>query len=175
MKKICTGCKLNKELIEFSPRKDGVLGRASRCKICRRNDRELNYKDSQNEFRRKRWEHDEEYRAISLRASKNYRIKNRHKINLKLKESRNYKRRQVISRYGGKCECCSEMTYEFLAIDHKFGGGTQQRKEISANKLIEMLYNNTELDINYRILCHNCNMCIGIYGKCAHSITEIQS
>lgn len=166
--KICTGCKIEKELKEFSPRKDGVLGKASRCILCRRNDRNEKYKSYDNPRRRNRWHEDESYRKISLKASKKYREKNKELLKKKMRDSRRKRREEVISRYGGICECCKENRYEFLAIDHKFGGGNKERKSLSVSKLVSKLHKNPNIDSNYRILCHNCNMAFGFYGECPH-------
>jgi len=76
-------------------------------------------------------------------------------------------RKQVIAGYGGKCSCCGEDRYEFMAIDHVNGGGREERKTMNigmiALKIIREGFPST-----YRILCHNCNQSIGWYGYCPH-------
>lgn len=82
----------------------------------------------------------------------------------------------VIGHYSNgefKCACCGEDKIEFLSIDHINGGGNKHRKEInrkSGRWFYKWLCENN-LPEGYRVLCHNCNMCIGMYGYCAHNET----
>lgn len=81
---------------------------------------------------------------------------------------RNYTRRlNVISRYGGRCVCCGESRYEFLAIDHINGGGAEDRKRSNGN--IAKLAESEGYPDTLQILCHNCNMAKGFYGACPHA------
>lgn len=75
-------------------------------------------------------------------------------------------RRAIIKAYGGRCECCGETTYEFLAIDHKDGGGTKERKLKGSVTIREITLK--ELPSTLRVLCHNCNSAKGFYGYCPH-------
>ncbi len=78
-------------------------------------------------------------------------------------------RKQCIEHYGGCCACCGEDTYEFLAFDHKDGGGGKQRKEtkvLGSGFVRWLIANNFPDDI--QILCHNCNLAKGFYGVCPH-------
>ena len=76
-------------------------------------------------------------------------------------------RTDAINHYGGKCECCGEKRYEFLAFDHIEGGGTKFRKTSKDAQIASYLKRN-----NYpkgiRLLCHNCNSAFGFYGYCPH-------
>lgn len=77
-------------------------------------------------------------------------------------------RKKAIEHYGGKCVCCGEDTYEFLCIDHINNDGHLERK---AGKSTRNLYNIFRQGIfpkHYQLLCHNCNMAKGFYGKCPH-------
>lgn len=78
-------------------------------------------------------------------------------------------REEVIEHYGGKCVCCGENRYEFMAIDHINGGGVQHRKSIgwSGNSIAKWLRKNDYPD-GFRILCHNCNLAKGFYKVCPH-------
>lgn len=78
-------------------------------------------------------------------------------------------REAAINAYGGKCECCGEDRYEFLALDHINGGGIQHRRELgwSGNSIAKWLMKN-DYPKGFRILCHNCNCAIGFYGSCPH-------
>ena len=82
-----------------------------------------------------------------------------------------YLRRVAISHYGGSCACCGENKIEFLAIDHINGGGNKHRKSITGRgslNISQWLKKHNYPD-GFRILCHNCNMAIGFYGKCPHN------
>ena len=76
------------------------------------------------------------------------------------------------------CNCCGENSFvEFLAIDHIAGkykmdsipelvkiGYSSKLKDY---RLIDWLIDNNFPD-GFQILCHNCNMAKGVYGKCPH-------
>lgn len=77
----------------------------------------------------------------------------------------------VLRHYGAKCACCGETHREFLAIDHIKGGGTKLRKIAGyystasmARQIIQQGFPKT-----LRILCHNCNLALGFYGRCPHA------
>lgn len=78
-------------------------------------------------------------------------------------------RREVLVHYGNKCACCGESTYEFLAFDHIKGGGSKIRREtgIYGSKFTLWLRKNNYPE-GFRILCHNCNVAMGLYGYCPH-------
>lgn len=78
-------------------------------------------------------------------------------------------RTDALIAYGGACECCNERHTEFLCIDHKNGGGNQERKTVSARRLLNKLKQEGYPKDKYRCLCHNCNFAIGLLGYCPHS------
>ena len=96
----------------------------------------------------------QEYR---VRESTRERVKTRHH---KLRE-------QAFAGYGGKCECCGESRFEFLAIDHVNGGGRKERETLSTGQIARKVINEG-FPPEYRVLCHNCNQSIGWYGYCPH-------
>jgi len=99
---------------------------------------------------------DEQHRQHLRNWAKN----NNHKI-----------RQEAINAYGGKCECCGENRYEFLAFDHIDGSGTQQRKQLGyrATSMHKWLRKNNYPKGTIRILCHNCNLVLGFYKYCPHN------
>jgi len=85
-------------------------------------------------------------------------------------------REQVVQAYGGKCACCSEQRREFLAIDHKNGGGNKHRAMAGGYGLPFLLWLcRNGFPNECRLLCHNCNMALGIYGYCPHENPPIAS
>lgn len=90
-----------------------------------------------------------------------------------LEKKRSYWKRQrliVLYHYSkGKleCKCCKENIYEFLALDHIKGGGTQHRKKLGSKYIYSWLIKNN-FPKGYQVLCHNCNQAKGFHGKCPH-------
>ena len=82
-------------------------------------------------------------------------------------------RMKIIEHYGGKCECCGETRYEFLAIDHINGDGQERRKKGNTLEYFGIVKNNFEIDYPIRILCHNCNLAYGFYGYCPHQTQPV--
>lgn len=85
----------------------------------------------------------------------------------KLKAKRDGLRLEVLMAYGGLCECCGESEPNFLAIDHIDGGGHQHRKSIKQS--ISAWLKKNGYPAGFRVLCHNCNMALGLYGECPHT------
>ena len=80
---------------------------------------------------------------------------------------------EVIRAYGGKCDCCGETTPEFLALDHRNGGGTQHRKTVTSPTVLRRLVIRQGFPDAYRLLCHNCNQAIGWFGSCPHARAQL--
>jgi len=96
----------------------------------------------------------------------------REKMRISSLKSQHSARRSVIDHYGGKCSCCGESHYEFLAIDHINGGGTRLRREkIESSRLYYEIRRKAFPD-TYRVLCHNCNSSLGSYGYCPHKFSK---
>src|SRR5580692_7551922 len=89
------------------------------------------------------------------------------KNKVKLAEQRAADRLYALAYYGDShCACCGETHVQFLVIDHIHGLGKQHRKEIH-NNIYRWLRVHKYPD-GFRVLCHNCNMSLGIYGFCPH-------
>ena len=72
----------------------------------------------------------------------------------------------VLQAYGGNnpsCACCGIGHQEFLSIDHIHGGGAKHRKAVG--NVYEFLVK-SNFPNGFRLLCHSCNMALGLYGKC---------
>lgn len=109
-------------------------------------------------------------KKCACRKVTSYGKKNKQKLIQKYRNYRVATRYMVLIHYSKSdepfCECCSEKAYQFLVIDHKFGGGNQHKKEIGAD-LYGWIIKNKYPDI-FRVLCQNCNSSYGIYGYCPH-------
>jgi hypothetical protein len=86
---------------------------------------------------------------------------------LRRKQSNRRIRERLFAGYGGKCVCCGENKFEFLALDHVNGGGREERKTRSTQQIALTAIREGFPD-TYRVLCHNCNQAIGWYGSCPH-------
>jgi hypothetical protein len=146
--KICTQCKLEKELSEFHKRTDGHgLGVRHVCKDC----------TSENDKSPKRAEQRRSAVRKWLANNVDY-----------FKDSYKAQRETILNQLGGKCECCGETQYEFLAIDHRNGGGIADRKHRSGGSFLRKVIKEGCPKDKYRVLCHNCNSAHGFYGYCPH-------
>lgn len=65
-------------------------------------------------------------------------------------------RREVISAYGGVCNCCGESRDEFLSIDHVGNNGAIHRKKIGSG-FYRWLKKNGFPKNDFQCLCMNCN------------------
>lgn len=65
---------------------------------------------------------------------------------------------EVITRYGGKCVCCSLRILAFLTIDHIHGNGEEDREENGSGFKFYLKLAKQETDLNkYQVMCFNCN------------------
>jgi hypothetical protein len=87
----------------------------------------------------------------------------------KMRDWRQKLRKEVLDHYGGVCACCGESQLEFLALDHKNGGGTKHRTELGIRGQAMWSWVKREgFPELFQVLCHNCNQAKGYYGSCPH-------
>lgn len=154
--KRCIRCGLEKSHQEFCRHKKSKDGLSGYCKIC-------------NSEVKKLWRKNNPELARRLRRRSFE--KHRDKRNESRRQQRQKLRNEVISYYGGKCKCCGETTNEFLTIDHINGGGAEyRRRDSSHSHIYHWLKQNNFPAEGFRILCYNCNCCLGHYGYCPHQI-----
>jgi hypothetical protein len=117
-----------------------------------------------------------EYRKKHAQYMKEYRKRNRKKVNLKQQENYDRVRVEVLKHYGGdppKCACCGEDNLVFLSIDHIKGNGSAHRRKIDPKKkmggngFVYWLKKN-KFPKGYQILCYNCNFAKRQNAKCPH-------
>lgn len=65
------------------------------------------------------------------------------------------------------CACCKETHLEFLTIDHIDGNGAEHRRNLNTSSICRWLIKNNYPE-GFRVLCMNCNFCLGVFGYCAH-------
>jgi hypothetical protein len=81
-------------------------------------------------------------------------------------------RKALIDFYGGKCACCGETEYKFLALDHVNNDGAEERRKPglgSTEAVGRKILKGILVKENYQLLCHNCNLAKGFYGACPHA------
>jgi|SRR5579859_8012881 len=87
---------------------------------------------------------------------------------------RNRDRRfKILEKLGNECQCCRVKEPKILSIDHIYGGGHKERREIGKwSKYIKKLFTTPkeELLLTYQCLCFNCNYTKGFWKKCPHQI-----
>jgi hypothetical protein len=114
---------------------------------------------------RKRWKENTVYRETTNRWRKEEYYPLVEKPKRLLRERQ--KRLRVINFYGGRCKCCGEDTFEFLAIDHINNDGAEHRRTFKSSIIDWIIKNN--FPKGFQILCHNCNLAKAFYGECPHN------
>ena len=105
--------------------------------------------------------------------ARNYRLTHKKQIAERTRKYRLKIRLEVLGYYSkGEmcCACCGEKHIEFLSIDHINGGGDKHRKRVGS--YLYMSLKAQGFPLGYRVLCHNCNQSLGIYGYCPHQNLE---
>ena len=100
-----------------------------------------------------------------------YRVENRTTLLSQEKVRREKLRISTLQKYGGACTCCGESRLPFLSIDHINGGGRKHRQSLKGGR-IEQYLKKLGYPKGYQVLCHNCNMAYGLYGKCPHKESQ---
>lgn len=89
--------------------------------------------------------------------AKDYRKRNRVKLNT---HSRDHKRRikeRVIQHYGGKCVCCGESNIKFLTIDHTDNNGKEMRSVHGIGSTFYLWIERNNYPTSLQVMCYNCN------------------
>ena len=100
--------------------------------------------------------------------------RNRAKRNSIVRKNCSVLKSEMIDAYGGMCVCCGESRFEFLSIDHVRGNGSRQRREaigkghLNGSAFYRWLKRNGWPKEEFRLLCYNCNLALGLYGRCPH-------
>lgn len=98
--------------------------------------------------------------------------KNQKRVKASGKIRRAKQRLEVLRHYSNGtpcCACCGEEEIKFLSLDHISGGGNKERKKIGYGNLGIWL-KSKKFPMGIQVLCLNCNLAKGFYGKCPHKI-----
>lgn len=81
---------------------------------------------------------------------------------------------EVITHYGGVCNCCGESILVFLTIDHLNNDGATQRRllKLGGGSGMYRWIKRNNFPSNFQVLCHNCNMAKAIDGTCPHQLMK---
>jgi hypothetical protein len=142
--KVCTKCKVTKPLSDFRKCYKSKSGLTSQCREC--------YNAYMNRYYHSNQEYREYQSALAKAARRNM-------------------REEVMTHYSQgqpKCECCGEMEYEFLSVDHIHGNGPEHRRQGIASKRFYKWLKDNGYPEGYRVLCMNCNFATGVHGHCPH-------
>lgn len=157
--KLCGGCKEvlpHKEYYKNNSSRDGL---SFECKKCCGKNNGARYHTVH--------KHDPEFKKARADYSHAWHLRNQERNNSRIRADHRRLRMACLEHYGGRCACCGEARYEFLAIDHINGGGGKHRKEVGTSKMERWLIRNG-FPAGFRVLCHNCNQSLGHYGFCPH-------
>lgn len=96
--------------------------------------------------------------------------KNRDRV-LEYSRVKNHKlKTEVLGHYGGECACCKTNDLDVLSIDHTNGGGTAHRNSMPGQRLGYRWFKSQGFPPGFRVLCMNCNIAYGLYGRCPHAV-----
>jgi hypothetical protein len=168
--KVCRSCLIEKNLDEFPDRKNREDGKDSYCRICyniKSNDYYHKNKDTIAKANKLRYERNKD-KVISSNIL--YRNKNKEKVNAWYRDYSHKIRNEFLDMYGGRCECCGEIEYVFLTIEHVKGQIGIKRKETGKNAYKKAL-SNYRPDL-YKILCMNCNSATRFGRICPHQLGD---
>lgn len=162
--KICAKCKKNKSLNEFNKYVRSSDGRQSYCRDCASNlSKEYNKKNKDIlAVKRTNWRNsNKENRAKDRIAAKKWRENNpeRYKASWK-KHNRKFKK-NVLLKISNELKCvrCGCDRFEFLEINHKNGGGAQERKNNGSSNMTfySLILKGERSTTDLEILCKPCN------------------
>lgn len=125
---------------------------------------------SAREYRKR---HLEEVRAKDRDRGRRRWRENKEKMLATMKASKRKLRLEMIAAYGGKCNCCGEIEPKFLAVDHIYNDGAEERRRnhgLRGAEFVRLLREKGWPKDRYRLLCHNCNMSRSFYGQCPHEL-----
>lgn len=142
---------------------------SSKCKVSKQKyDKEYAAKHREERaayYRKWRFAHPKRCRELR----ENWRNRNREKARESVRRFQRNLRLEIVTAYGGKCECCGEKVLQFLTIDHINNDGAKERRSTGGNKFLVSIKRRGFPKNLYRLLCWNCNSGRAINGGiCPH-------
>lgn len=141
--KKCTKCKKYKTLDNFLKRKERGGAPCSRCKKCAYAARRQWYLEN---------------RAHEIRKASIYMKKHYPEFLAKSTKHRRKLRQEVLDKFGRACKLCGFTNEHALQIDHVFGHGCKELKNMGngASQYLRRVLDDTKG--RYQLLCANCNL-----------------
>jgi len=164
----CSVCNNIRPINDFKENRGNFRRLCSKCFKIKKKEYRTRSDNKRKEKRRLKWKDDSSYRERNYDAVRKYRSNNKKLLAARNREKRRRIRENVLTKYGGRCVCCGETQFEFLAVDHVNNNGSKERKEIGGSCRVYKKLLTLPIQSDYQILCHNCNMSIGFYGYCPH-------
>lgn len=159
--KTCSMCHQSLSLDHYNIQRSAKDGHQAYCRPCAK------VNNDKNRTPEKRKANYYKNHKENLAYQQEWRDAHRDQLRIRSVELNRERRLKVFNIYGNKCECCGESTFEFLAIDHVNGDGIEERKLFGTQQLVMRIIKSGKQP-NYRLLCHNCNLALGIYKYCPH-------
>lgn len=104
--------------------------------------------------------HESKLRIIALKKWGWNEYQNKRKLKIKT---------QIFEHYGMKCNCCDEREFKFLTLDHIIDNPKQKKKAKNNQITVYVWIIKNNFPEGFQILCFNCNIAKGLYGKCPHN------
>jgi len=101
---------------------------------------------------------------------KTYRDKNRERESARSRDYHRRLRQEALNAYGGKCACCGESEWPFLAVDHVNGNGNEHRRKVGRGNSFFNWLKKSNWPADFQVLCHNCNQAKGMGLICPHKV-----
>lgn len=114
----------------------------------------------------------EKYRERGREVQREYRQRNLVSISEKTRLRARKRRQEALDAYGAICRCCGEARFEFLAFDHRDGGGADHRRQVGFGSTFLKWLRDSNFPPSIQVLCHNCNLAKAFYGSCPHALSE---
>jgi len=99
----------------------------------------------------------EKQKAYAREVSRIWYKKNRKRQREVIKRQLKKLRERAIERLGGKCSQCGIVDYRVLQVDHKFGGGRKEYKQLGCSGVWRRILRMKHPEKKYQALCANCN------------------
>ena len=118
------------------------------------------YKDPEN-----RKKHHQEYQKTHAKRLNKQKRKRSHEV--KYEVMKEFSKRQSNSNVPC-CACCKESMLKFLTLDHIEGRKKMGHSKRDVGYKLQRWARENDYPDTLQVLCYNCNMAKGLFGKCPH-------